>query len=73
MGRRSRSYPGGGGGNCTRVPISTTFCPNCGYGMPPEGWPEHGREHEALRELVGVWHGLSPQVRQKIIKLVRGG
>jgi len=35
------------------------------------GWPEHGRESEALRELVAVWHTLTPGVREKIMELVR--
>jgi len=41
--------------------------------MASGGWPEHGREDEALRELVANWHLLTPVVRQKIIRLVRGG
>jgi hypothetical protein len=32
-----------------------------------------GREKEALRELVGNWHVLTSTVREKIMKLVRGG
>ena len=40
-----------GGGNCTRVPNSTSTCPICGYDMAHGGWPKHGREQEALREV----------------------
>ena len=36
-----------------------------------EGWPEHGREHEALRELVASWHRLTPEVRDAVMELVR--
>ena len=61
----------GGGGNCTRVPDSATLCAKCGYEMRPGGWPEHGREDEALRELVAAWHGLAPKVREKIVEPVR--
>jgi hypothetical protein len=32
-----------------------------------------GREKEALRELVGNWYVLTSTVREKIMKLVRGG
>jgi hypothetical protein len=63
----------GGGGNCTRGPVSATLCPICGYDLHPEGWPEHGREDEAVHELVAAWHGLAPEVREKIMEMVRGG
>src|SRR5271165_5489434 len=62
----------GGGGNCTRGPVSATLCPICGYDLHPEGWPEHGREDEAVHELVAAWHGLAPEVREKIMEMVRG-
>jgi len=39
--------------------------------MRQEGWPEHGREDEALRELVARWHGLTPEVRQRIMEVAR--
>ena len=61
----------GGGGNCTRVPFDATSDGSCGYEMRPEGWPEHGRECEALRELVANWHCLTPSVRHVIMELVR--
>jgi hypothetical protein len=64
---------GGGGGNCTRVPISTSICPACGHDVTPCGWPEHGREDEAFRELVANWHRLTPSVRAAILVVVRGG
>jgi hypothetical protein len=41
--------------------------------MAPGGWPEHGREDEALRELVAAWHGLAPEVGEKIMALVQTG
>ena len=62
----------GGGGNCTRVPISVTICPACGYDMALGGWPEHGRDDAALRELVAAWHGLATEVREKIIDVGSG-
>jgi hypothetical protein len=41
--------------------------------MRPVGWPEHGREDEAVRELVANWHLLTPFVRAAIMELARGG
>jgi hypothetical protein len=41
--------------------------------MESEGWPEMSREEEALPELVRNWHLLTSTVREKIMKLVRGG
>jgi hypothetical protein len=32
-----------------------------------------GREAEALREVVGSWHGLAPSVSVAIIDLIRRG
>ena len=58
-------------GNCTRSPVSLTICPKCSYNMTPGGWPEMGREEEALRELVATWHCLTPSVRAAIIDLIR--
>jgi len=37
------------------------------------GWPEHGREDEALRELVANWYRLTPSVRTTIMDLARRG
>jgi len=74
-GKRGWPHPplgdGASGGNCTRVPSSTSTCPTCGYDMVRGGWPEHGREDEALRELVSNWHRLSPSVRDAIMAQVR--
>ena len=50
----------GGGGNCTRVSFDATNDHSSGYGMRPDGWPEHGREDEAIRQLVASWHRLTP-------------
>jgi hypothetical protein len=36
----------------------------------PCGWPEHGREEEALPDLVANWHRLTPSVRTAWIWLV---
>ncbi len=68
-----RSESNGGGGNCTRSPFSGTLCPNYGYDYATSGWPEHGREDEALRELVANWHRLTPSVKDAIMGLLRGG
>ena len=43
----------------------------CGYDMAVGSWPEHGREHEAPREVIAVWHCLTPEVRQKIRFITR--
>jgi len=40
--------------------------------MRSEGWPEHGREDEALRKVIADWHCLTPEVRAAIIDLSRG-
>jgi hypothetical protein len=60
-----------GGGNCTRSPFDATSDGSSGYEMRPGGWPEHGREDEALRELAANWRRLAPSVREKIMELVR--
>ncbi len=39
--------------------------------MAGSAWPEHGREHEALQELVALWHGLTPEVRGKLMELTQ--
>jgi hypothetical protein len=67
------SASSGGGGNCTPRRDFASACSNCDYGCWLDGWPEMGREKEALRELVGNWHVLTSTVREKIMKLVRGG
>ena len=61
----------GCGGNCTLGPVYVTVCPKCGYDTTLSGWPEMGREAEALRELVASWHSLTPSVRAAIIDLIR--
>jgi len=63
----------GGGGNCTRVPISTSICPTCGYDLVTNARPEMGREGAALHELVANWHSLTSSVRAKIVDLLRSG
>jgi hypothetical protein len=63
----------GGGGNCTRSPVYITVCPKCGYDTMLSGWPEKGRQAEALRELVANWHSLTSSVRAKIVDLLRSG
>jgi len=35
------------------------------------GWPEMGREDEALRELVANWHCMTPSVKTTIMDLAR--
>ena len=39
--------------------------------MASGGWPEHGRESEALREVVAVWRSLTPGIGETIMELVR--
>jgi hypothetical protein len=63
----------GGGGNCTRVPVSVNIGSKCGYDMASGGRPEMGREDEALCELVASWHRLTPSVQSAITDLVRKG
>ncbi len=60
----------GGGGNCTRGLDSVSICPQCRYDTTSAGCPGHGREDEALRQLVTNWHHLTPAVRDAIMKLV---
>jgi hypothetical protein len=61
----------GGGGNCTRVPVSATVFCHYTYGNHNCPWSEIGREGPALRELVATWHRLTPDVRAAIMQLVR--
>jgi hypothetical protein len=61
----------GGGGNCTFGPVYVTVCPKYGYDTALSGWPEMGREAEALRELVASWDSLTPSVRAAIIDVIR--
>ena len=61
----------GGGGNCTRVPLSTSICPKCGYNMTFDDRPEMDREDEALRVLVACWHRPTPSVMADIIARLR--
>jgi hypothetical protein len=70
---RSAKVENGGGGNCTRGSVSVNICSKCGYDMASSGWPEHGREDEALRELVSNSHRLSLSVMHAIMELVRAG
>jgi hypothetical protein len=67
----SYNIESGGGGNCTRVLLFASRCPICVYDMIGSGWPEHGREDVALRELVASWHSLTPFVRANIVDLPR--
>jgi hypothetical protein len=60
----------GGGGNCTRGPVYVTVCPKCGYDTTLSGWPEMGREADALPVLVASWHCLMPSVKAAIIDLI---
>jgi hypothetical protein len=46
--------------------VSEITCENCTYGLSGGC-----REDAALRELVAAWHGLTPDVREKIMELVR--
>jgi hypothetical protein len=65
------NFMSGGGGNCTRVLIDATNDGANSHEMRSEGWPEHGREDEALSELVASWHCLTPSVRDAIMDLIR--
>ena len=35
-------------------------------------WLHHACTEEALSELVAAWHGLAPEVRDAIVRIVRG-
>jgi hypothetical protein len=35
-------------------------------------WLHYVCTEEALQELVAAWHGMAPEVREKIMELVRG-
>jgi len=41
--------------------------------MASGGWPEHGQEDEALRELVANWHRLTPSDRDAIMERLQCG
>ena len=66
------STQNGGGGNCTRGQTDANTESEYCYGNCPLGWPEMGREDDALRELVVSWHRLTPDVTVAIMQLVRG-
>jgi hypothetical protein len=61
----------GGCGNCTRSQSDANTEYQCSYGKCLLGWPEMGREDEALRELVANWHCLTPSVKTIIMDLAR--
>jgi hypothetical protein len=61
----------GGGGNCTRVPISATNSATCSYGNHSCRWSEMGREAESLREVIASKPGVPPHIIQAILALVR--
>ena len=63
----------GSGGNCTPRPFDATHYGSCCYEKCTVGWPENGREDEAFRELVAIWHRLTRSVREAIMELVRRG
>jgi hypothetical protein len=61
----------GGGGNCTRNPLFVMCFPNCTYVNASEDAQGMCRDCVALQELVAAWHGLTPEVRETIMGLVR--
>jgi hypothetical protein len=61
-----------GGGNCTRGQPDTNNEFQWSYGKFLLGWPEMGREDEALLEHVANWHRLTPSVKDAIVALLRG-
>ncbi len=66
-----RSESNGGGGNCTRVPISTSNSGTFTYGNCTCPWSEMGRESQSLREVIANWPSLPPHIVQAILALVR--
>jgi len=50
----------GGGGNCTREPISAANSTACTYGNRPSPWSEVGRDEDPLGEVIASWPSLPP-------------
>ncbi len=61
----------GGGGNCTRDSNSASYIPQTTCEHCPLGLSDLCRDDEGIREIVGNWHRLTPEVREKIINLIR--
>ncbi len=66
--RQGRNRDGVSCGNCTRSQFYVTVCTKCGYDTPRGGWPEMGREDEALCALVANWHGLTHSERSRLME-----
>jgi hypothetical protein len=62
-----------GRGNCTRSSEDAIDLGACTCDEFRVGLSEGCREDEALRELVGNWHRLTPSVRAAIMELARSG
>ncbi len=60
-----------GDGNCTRDSNSTSLIPQTTCETCPLGLSDLCRDDAAIREIVGSWHRLTPEVREKIMNLVR--
>jgi hypothetical protein len=60
-----------GGGNCTRGAVSAKLCSACACVNSSEDTQEMCRDCETLQELVALWHGLTPEVREKVMGLAR--
>ena len=55
--------------NCTRSPVSAMLCSACAKSSKDA--QEMCRDCETLQELVALWHGLTSEVREKVMGLAR--
>jgi hypothetical protein len=68
---RNRRYRGGVAGIAPASQIPQVVCPHDTCVEQECQWLHYVCTEEALQEIVAAWHGLAPEVRERIMALVR--